>query len=226
MFRSLVLLGLVAALSGCFGEGFPQLSGRGEAPAGKAPQKAVLLGSFNVEGPRGFCVDTGSVRERGGEAFAVLGSCSAISGNPKDAKPKMAALLTVSVTAVELALDAGALDQMTAFLSTETGREMVARKGAGAATILDLSRGENHVLVLANDGGGKGKLSDTYWRAIFAAGGRLVSATASTYRGQEGGSDAARALLEDLMTRLRRANPAPGEANSANPLADWFNRLP
>ncbi len=211
MFRSLVLLGLVAALSGCFGEGFPQLSGRGEAPAGKAPQKAVLLGSFNVEGP---------------EAFAVLGSCSAISGNPKDAKPKMAALLTVSVTAVELALDAGALDQMTAFLSTETGREMVARKGAGAATILDLSRGENHVLVLANDGGGKGKLSDTYWRAIFAAGGRLVSATASTYRGQEGGSDAARALLEDLMTRLRRANPAPGEANSANPLADWFNRLP
>lgn len=229
---AVVLAGVV--LSGC-ANGVDDGSSMARAPA----QVRVLSKSFTVAGPRGFCVDTGATRETEDNAFVVLGSCAVISGNPRDSKPKVPAVLTASISPAAVPLDAAALDRMAAFFSSDTGRATLARtEGASAVSVIELKREGGMLLVHAEDGDTSGDVMGDYWRGVFDQSGRLATITVSGFRETPIDDKTGARLARDFVAALRKANAPRGEASkddgeTAGPLsvagerlASFFNRLP
>lgn len=224
-------------LAGCMnGTGFLK-SGTAGGDTARAPaQVRVMSKSFTISGPRGFCIDPGATRETAEGAFAVLGSCAVISGNPRDAKPKVPAMLTASVIPASAPLDAAALDRMTAFFSTEAGRATLARAdGAGSVSVLELDREDGLLLVHAEDGDSSGDVAGEYWRGVFEASGQLVTVTVSGFRetplDEKAGAKLARAFVSSIRKANDNGSGGPTETDNApagagERLASFFNRLP
>lgn len=210
-------------------------TGGGDAQAsGHAPKTVQIMSkAFTVAGPKGFCVDDGATRETQEGAFVMLGSCAAISGNPKDAKPHQPALLTASVTPAGAPLDADALDRMTAYFASPEGRAALARsETSGEVTVLDLARDTGLVMVHARDGAKAGDVDGQYWRAVFEAAGHLVTITVSGYRTSPLGAEDGVRLAQEFVQAVRKANAGTnGGGQSADAkasgggLASFFNRL-
>lgn len=242
--RATMILGLALAglvLAGCAdglqGGLFARRDDGPRAPA----EVRVMSNSFTIAGPKGFCIDNGGTRESDDGAFAVLGSCAVISGNPHDAKPRHPAMLTASVVPTDAALDDIALDRMAAFFSTEAGRVALARSdGAEEVSVIDLERDDGMLLVHAEDGDQAGDVTGDYWRGVFETAGQLVTVTVSGYRAAPLEAATGAGLARSFATAIRKANPevapepAPQEAApSGGPvsavgerLASFFNRLP
>lgn len=241
--RGLALLSAAVALSGCLnGADAGLFASRGGGTSAQAdPQVRVMSKSFVIAGPRGYCIDTGTTRDTGDSAFALLGSCAVVSGNPRDAKPKYPAMLTASVTPAATPLDAAALDRMAAFFSTDAGRGTLARAdGAGEVSVIDLAREEGLLLVHAKDGERAGEVTGDYWRGIFETAGKLVTVTVSGFRANPLDEKSGAGLIRAFVSAIRKANTAStGEtANAgakapvaaigaaADRLTSFFNRLP
>lgn len=239
----LVLLAAIIALSGCLNTSSDGglVPGDGGRSQHAAPQVRVMSKSFTIAGPRGYCIDPGATRDKAEAAFAVLGSCAVISGNPHDAKPKLPAMLTASVTPTPTPLDAATLDRMAAFFSTAKGRGALARAdGAQDVSVVDMARDGGMLLVHAEDGSRAGDVTPDYWRAIFEAGGQLVTVTVSGFRAAPFDDKTGARLTRSFAAAIRKANPtAPGAgssgadlaggglmASTAGRLASLFNRLP
>lgn len=233
----------VFALAGCLnGAGDGLFSTRGNGTNLHAmPTTQVMTTSFTIAGPRGYCIDPGATRDTAAAAFAVLGSCAVISGNPRDSKPKFPAMLTASVTAADAPLDAGALDRLAAFFSTDEGRGALARAdAAGDVAIIDMAREEGLLLVHAQDGDRSGDVTGDYWRGIFETAGRLVTVTVSGFQAAPLDDKSGAGLTRSFVAAIRKANPAGGTgatdhnvaagggmmATAADRLASLFNRLP
>jgi len=222
---SFAVVAVLSVLSGCGPGPGPATSG-GE-PLG-APSVEVMSKGFTVAGPRGFCVDPAAIRETDEGAFVLLGSCTVISGNPNDAVPNWPAVLTASVAPTAAPLDDPALDRMAAFFASPDGRAALARtETGGEATVLDLARADDMVLVHAEDGAKTGEMAGDYWRAVFTSGGQLVTITVSGFRATPIPAEAGARLARDFADAIRRANPAPGAsaARGSGGLAAFFNRL-
>ncbi len=234
MVRGIGLALLGVALSGCMngGAGLPGDDG----PDVRAPaQVQVMSKAFTIAGPRGYCVDPGATRDSAEGAFAILGSCAVISGNPRDATPATPAILTASVTPATGPLDDAALDRLTAFFSTGAGRAALARADdAGDVTLIDLDRDDGLVLVHAQDGDDSGDVAGDYWRAVFATAGQLVTVTVSGFREAPLDDKTGAALARGFVKAIRRANPAGSPVAGADAategigerLTSFFNRLP
>lgn len=238
---ALVLAGIL--LSGCMNLGDGLTAGRGAraSNAHAATSVQVMSKGFTIAGPKGYCIDTGAVQETADRAFAVLGSCAVISGNPRDTKPAKPAMLTASVTQSSLPLDDAALDRMTAFFSTAEGRAALARAdGAGDVSVIDLTRKDGLLLVHAEDGAEAGLVTADYWRGVFETEGKLVTVTVSGYREAPLDDKSGAKLTRDFVSAIRKANKggagdlaqdagtAPGGvlAGVGERLASFFNRLP
>ncbi|GKY88778.1 hypothetical protein STA1M1_26470 [Sinisalibacter aestuarii] len=222
-----------AVLSGCMNGGGPFGGGTGGTDAHAPASVQVMAKSFTIAGPRGFCIDPGGTRDSAESAFAMLGSCAVISGNPRDAKPKAPAILTASVTPLSDPLDDATLDRMTAYLATDDGRAALARAdGVGEVTVVDLGREDGLVLVHARDGTSTGDMAGDYWRAVFATADKLVTLTVSGFRTAPLSDDAGADLTRAFVAAIRRANPASAppaatvpETGGGGRLASFFNRL-
>lgn len=228
----LALLAALLSLSGCMGPGpGPFAATKGDGAHAPAAQK-VLGGKFTVAGPRGYCVDEGATRDDGDGGFVLLGSCSAISGNPRDAKPRKPAVLTASVTPAASVVDDAALDRMAAFFATDEGRAALARaEGGGPVEVLDLRRPPGLVLVHAADREPAQGMAGDYWRGVFEAPGALVTVTVSGFAAAPLSDKDGRALAKDFVAAIRAANGAAapvvaaGSATPAGGLAGVLGRL-
>ncbi|HHC29174.1 MAG TPA: hypothetical protein ENK80_01215 [Rhodobacterales bacterium] len=236
IFRGALLVAVIA-VSGCLNTA----GGGGGHLKHAAPQVRVMSNSFTISGPRGFCIDPGATRDKAGAAFAVLGSCAVISGNPKDSKPRKPAMLTASVTPTPVPLDSTALDRMAAFFSTPEGRGALARAdNAQEVSVIDMAREEGLLVVHAEDGDRAGDVTPDYWRGIFEAGGKLVTVTVSGFRAAPLDDKTGARLTRDFIASLQKANPGPSGKGAeivagtggdlvsatADRLASFFNRLP
>jgi len=238
---TLALAGI--ALSGCVNLGDKFGAERGPAPtnAHAATYVQVLPTGFTVTGPKGYCIDTSALRETGDRAFAVLGSCAVISGNPRDTQPAQPAMLTASVTPAAVPLDDAALDRMTTVFSTGEGHAALARAdGAGDVSVIDLTRVDGMLLVHAEDGDDAGQVTGDYWRGVFETDGQLVTVTVSGYREAPLDEKSGAKLTRKFVSAIRKANGgrggiAAGEGETAGGgmlrgaserLASFFNRLP
>lgn len=225
MKRVLSGLLLTALLSGCM-EG---IGGSGGTTPGTnahaSPRVQVMSGALTIAGPRGFCIDPGATHGAAGEAFVVLGSCAVISGNPHDAKPRKPALLTASVTASGAPLDDGALDRLARFITSDPGRDALARSDqAKTVRVLDITRAPGLLVIHASDGTAIGDLSGDYWRGIFEIAGQLVSVTVSGYRAAPLDERTGARLARDFVDAIRRANPGTQKGTTV-PLGDAGNKL-
>jgi hypothetical protein len=185
--------------------------------------------AFTVAGPKGFCIDEGATRESSAGAFVMLGSCAAISGNQRDAKPRIPAVLTASVAPANATLDADGLDRLAGFFASDEGRAALARdEGIDEVIVLDLAREDDLVLVHARDGARRGDTAGDYWRGVFSSAGQLVTITVSGFRTNPLDKAAGAALARDFAAAIRRANgseAAPVPARGGAGLASFFNRL-
>lgn len=219
-FRAVVVSVLV--LAGCAGGGsFSEGKARGN------PSVQVMSKAFTIAGPKGFCVDESATRETSEAAFAMLGSCAAISGNRRDAKPRTPAVLTASVAPADAALDVAGLDRLASFFTTQAGRAALARgESTGEVALLDLSRDDDLVLVHARDGAQQGDVAGDYWRGVFSSAGQLVTITVSGFQATPLDGAAGAALARDFANAIRRANRSePEPRQGGGGLASFFNRL-
>jgi len=184
----------------------------------------VMTKGFVVAGPRGFCVDTRNSRATEDSAFALLGSCSAISGNPADAKPRVPAILSASIVPADGPLDEDALDRLAAFLSSEDGRAALSRAEDDTdVAVLELERPPGLVLIHARDGMDAADLQGDYWRAVFEVSGHIVSVTVSGFAATPFDNDTGKALARDFAKAVRRANNA--RAPGGGGLGSLLDRL-
>ncbi|GGD37223.1 hypothetical protein [Sinisalibacter lacisalsi] len=221
-----VALGFTVMLAGC-SDGVRGASTQSTARG--TPSVQVMSKSFTISGPRGFCIDEAAMRETAAGAFVMLGSCAAISGNNRDAKPRIPAVLTASVAAAETPLDDAGLDRLAAFFATDEGRSTLARsEDAEEVVVLELSRDDNLVLVHARDGARAGDMAGDYWRGVFSLAGQLVTVTVAGFRAAPLDETAGTKLARDFAEAIRRANRAPSERTAVGGgggLAAFFNRL-
>lgn len=215
--QGLAATGLLV-LAGCF-EGF---GGFGFGPAaGDAPELAeVTAAEIAVAGPRGYCIDPVGTRENETSAFVLLGSCAALNGSARAAHPDRLAVLTATVSVGSDGPSvADTLAELAAFFETPQGRAGLSRSGAAnSVTLLD-SRSRDGVLYLrvADTSPFSGPpVADSYVRAIFDVGPHLVTLSVVPLADPALDGDAARALLDEFVRRVRRENrPAPTQRPAA-----------
>ncbi|GAW34569.1 hypothetical protein RA2_01619 [Roseovarius sp. A-2] len=172
----------------------------GESGPGDALSAVAFYdGDVTVTGPRGYCIDRGSVKRSPGGRFALLASCESLTAQAGIAVEP--AVMTVAV----LPRAGGAEQPSAAAMAEALGPEAVrgAEDGDGLA-LVHVARGGDKVL----PGG-----DPSHWRASMVINGHLVGLAAY---GPEGGTVAGtggRVLLRDLAEAMRDASPAPGTAS-------------
>ena len=92
----------ISLLSGCLGTtGSPSFAPNSSAAAAKTSaavphtRSAPLSRDITLKAPKGYCIDTGSVRSGLNGSSAMIATCTALSGKPAGAS---AALMTVSLS--------------------------------------------------------------------------------------------------------------------------------
>ncbi|WP_430465875.1 cation transport ATPase [Tabrizicola sp.] len=165
-------------------------------PTARTSTVSVLQGSFTVAAASGYCIDTQAGRERNDSGAYLIGRCVQQS----QVAP---ALITLSVGQPGSAgvMNAGGAE-LAAFFTSEEGRATLSSNGrASALRVLDArSAGDVFVMRLQD------RNAPSYWRAVFALRGRLVSVSV------KGGGDAAlpeiegRSVLDSAVAALQRAN--------------------
>ncbi|MEL6169653.1 MAG: hypothetical protein AAFR35_13255 [Pseudomonadota bacterium] len=183
------------------------------------PDRITVAGdSVVVAGPPGYCVDTSLTRDRGADAFVLLGSCAALARDDGADRPDLPAILTVSISEVLESAQAMSLDDLEAFAVSPTGRAAFSRDGTEANVTIDTVFVEKGTLVLqVTDTGGRdtSPLGDTYWRSIFIADGRVISAAVVGHVDHPLGADAGLDTLRTFTAQLIDENGATRSSEEA-----------
>ena len=206
-------LGLVMALAGCLGEGggFGFLSekaanGAVSQAAGdlratpraakKAPlAKAALVGGkVVVQGPRGYCVDPGTLRRGIGGGFALIASCNSLSGELSgvDVEP---AVMTVQVQSGLTRKEAPSAGAMAAALAPERALERV---DGDALSLVHMAGGGDRDLPMSDP---------KHWRGAMMINGYLVGLAVYAPKGSALAGKGGKRLIVDLAETLRDASP-------------------
>lgn len=166
------------ALSGMLLVGCLPTGGSLAFRAGPDPIQAVRVSGNDVTivGPKGYCVDPTSSRERTEGAFVMLGSCATLRGEGKGpGKPAVLTALVSPRSDPPLVPDPAQLER---FFRSDAGQAALAQDGrADSVTLLKFaSEGPVLYLKLRDRSTGRPKdLSDVAWRAIFPLKDRLVA---------------------------------------------------
>ncbi len=201
------MLALAGVLAGCLG-----------FADGKAVDSVLVArGEVGVAGPRGYCIDTGATRDTAAGAFVLLGSCAALSGNPRAPHPDRPAILTAAVSDAGAGPSiAGALSDLPEFLATRAGRASLSRTGDPDSVTLHSATARNGILWLhVRDTAGHESLGiePDYWRAVFDLGPRIVTLSVMVPAGKTLLPGGAEATLEQFLRRM-------GEVNARGAAAD------
>lgn len=176
---------------------------------GAAPERVFVVDqAVAVAGPPGYCVDDRVSRADEGQAFVLLASCASISRDPRQPKPGVPGLLTVSVAQVgqpdQLAL---LIPRMDDFFRSQEGRAALSRSGeAQSVDILEIRQGKDSLYIHARDraAGLSPAIRDEYWRALFDVNGRLVTASVTAFAARPIAEAASVAMLDALTARIRQ----------------------
>lgn len=192
----------VVALSACVPSG---LGG----PATRA--MTVAGGSVTVAGPQGYCIDRGASRDSASGAFVLLGSCASLTGSRAAGQPSRPAILTASAGPTSGAGSdvAAALPGLAQFFQSTAGRAALSRTGQAATVRVERVSAAGGVLYIRlSDSAGAGEqgVEAGYWRALMAAGGRIVTLSVLSPRQAPLSSADQRALLDRFVARMRASN--------------------
>lgn len=181
------LMGLCACQPGA---GLPALPGAAPTPV------AVLNGSLNVTGPKGYCADPATVTETEDSAVVFVGRCVAGNG----VRPAVVTV-TAGASGSGIAMASGG-GSLAAFFASDAGRATLARSGQAEDVKIGTAIGAKGLFLMRIEDQAEG----TYWRGMLALGGRLVSISAN---GPDLPAPEGRALVEKTADALRKANPRP-----------------
>jgi hypothetical protein len=185
VFKTL-LIGLCLTLAGCqLGSG---LVGRTDM--------VILDGAMQIAAPTGYCIEPQAGRVAATTTVVFLGRCSAQSKTA-------AAVVTISIGAPASGgvTTAGAA-ALADFFKSEPGRAALSRSGKAQDVRLITARGTASVLWLYLEDVDIG----SYWRAITAVRGRLVTLSATGIVGHPLLPEAGLALLQSTYAALQKAN--------------------
>lgn len=183
--------------------------------SGPPVSRAVLADRVVVQGPDGYCIDKSATRSSRREAFVLLASCAAISGDGTHGAPFTPTLIGVSVREpepLETGL-AGHLSRLDRYFQSDVGRAALSLDGD--ATDVDFVSGGLmdgayvlHVRI-AEKGRVNGVARDQ-WRAIFAVNGQMVSVSVFALPTVEISTGSGAAILRATVQRIRAASANAG----------------
>lgn len=194
--RALLSFGVIAALSAC-----------AVLPGGGVERLALLQDSVVVEGPEGYCVDTGLSRPARG--FAAMASCALISDIA--VAPGIDGFITVQVGDAGSASVTGSEAALVALLQSADGAALLSGDNDPATIVMDtVERSQGLVLVHFTDTGtplAQG-VEREEWRAFLDLGDRLTTIGVRGFaRDPLSRADGLR-LLNRAVFSLRAANSA------------------
>jgi hypothetical protein len=178
-------LSAVAAvlLAGCLGAAPPPTAGGNEAGrTGAAPRPPlfsfrkvprtirVVRRKVTIAGPAGYCIDKSASTNGTDGAFVLLASCAAISEDPREAHPRLPAVLTASVSPPGAQAAPGELARLEAFFKSAEGRAALSRSGkAETVQIHHVARDGEALLIHVSDTSPNGlnAVVGNYWRGFF-----------------------------------------------------------
>lgn len=166
--------------------------------AGGPTAVAVLNGAVTVAAPNGYCVSTDQVQQAKDTAVVLIGRCLA-SGLVAPA------VISVSVGpagsgGVMVAGDAA----LAAFFGGSDGLALLARSGKAKDVALIETRAAPGALLIHLKDASLG----SYWRAVTALNGRLVTISATGTGGVALGDASSLGAVQQTLAALRAANPA------------------
>jgi len=169
-----------------------------DLPTAAPRQVTVLGGEITVRAPQGYCVDQQASRTLDDTAVVLIGRCTE-NGHVA------AALLSVTLGrfASGGVMLAGA-EPLRLFLESKAGRKAMARSGrASDVQVLQSGVVDGTLMLHLRD-----VMAGEYWRAVIGIKGRLVTISASGAEGAPLTADAGRALVDQTVAALIKANPA------------------
>ena len=173
------------------------LSSGEESEGSRVLRKVALYdGDVVVRGPRGYCIDSRSLRRRDDGGFALLASCEALSGMRGEAVEPV--LITVSVLPDPPEGAVTGAPTADEIASTMAPAEVLAAHESAGLTMVQFASGGDRILP-----GGDGR----HWRGGMWLGGHLIALALyaeadSPMAGKDG-----RGLLTELARRMRAASP-------------------
>ncbi|PWR02784.1 hypothetical protein DKT77_09395 [Meridianimarinicoccus roseus] len=195
------------ALSGCLPPG-----GSLAFRQGSAAVHAVRVSDNDVTiaGPKGYCVDPTSSRERPAGSFVMLGSCATLRGAGEGpGKPAVLTALVSPRSDPPLVPDPAQLER---FFRSDAGHAALAHDGnADSVTLLSIVA-EGPVLYLKlrdRSTGRPADLSDVAWRAIFPLADRLVALSVTGHDDLPVADTDMRRTLDRFVAAVMAANAGP-----------------
>lgn len=176
-------------------------------PGGGVERLVILQGAVTVEGPEGYCVDTGLSRP--GRGFAALANCAIISDIAL--APGIDGFITVQVGEAGTAGVTGAETTLAALLQSPDGAALLAGDNDPATIVMDtVESSAGLVIVHFTDTGAplSPGLEQLEWRAFLDLGDRLTTIGVRGFaRDPLSRADGLR-LLNRAVFSLRAANSA------------------
>ncbi|WP_424971964.1 hypothetical protein [Dinoroseobacter sp. S76] len=181
---------------------------------GAIGQSAVTVsrGEVTIAGPEGFCVYPFATRDRGTQAFVLLGNCAAITRSEEAPQPPIHALLTAAVRETDAIEVASQSDLLASFLRSETGRAMLSRdKNAATVTILDsFSRGDVLYVHARDESESYAPgMTAEHWRAFLDVDGRIVALAVLGFEADPLSAREGLSAVRDFAEAIRRSNLPP-----------------
>ncbi|MGO4851960.1 hypothetical protein [Phaeovulum sp. W22_SRMD_FR3] len=211
---------VTAGLRGLLGLGLVGLGLAGCVMTGSAPRSMPALnGALTLSAPSGFCLDTEGSRADSSQAFAIFGTCAAISGVAAGPAARQPAVLTATVRA-DASLSQP-LDKSTAmlekFFRSAPGRAALARDGKSASVkVLSVRAAPGlFAMKLRDTSASTGTpVAQDYWRGVIDVRGYLVSISVLPVLSAPVGDADQRALLVEFAQQIAQQNKA-GSAPTA-----------
>lgn len=208
-------LAALAALSGCGWTGkTPSLQQIGAKFTDSPPARmGVAEGAVVITGPKGFCIDRDVSQDTmGRQALTVLSACRELGAGLFQPKPTHPAVLTAAVAppGPQIPIASGEA-QLKSYFASDRGLRGLSRNGLADSVTIQEQFVEGDVFFLHLTDRAPfawGKVQPDYWRALFPAGGRMVTAAVLAVPGQPLGRTEGLALLRDFVTATRLASPA------------------
>lgn len=138
----------------------------------------VETGSINISPPPGFCIDDSASKNTDTSVFMIFANCGYINSNGRRANRNAAfnGLVTTSVAKTAAFQNAGDLDLMSDYLSSEDGLKSLSTSGkAKSIAIIDKRQTADGVFLQLQDQ--DATLSKTVWKSFLNRSEHLVTVT-------------------------------------------------
>lgn len=181
---------------------------------GAAGTASLTAGNIQIIGPRGFCLDPSATRDTGAAAFAIFGNCAALNDSRFSRQPATPAVLTAAVS--EPSSSGGIADTLSSlseFFGSSDGRQVLSRTGdPDTVNVLQSFVAGDVFFLRASDNspGVAPGVQDTYWRAYFDIGPRIVTLSVLALDGEAVDEAAQLSILEQFVSDTRAANAGGG----------------